>query len=91
VKPVRKSSSQSLVVCVENDGYVTSLETRKIYLSIPDASAEKHGLLRVIDESGEDYLYPKRYYVYMLASRSRTNSPFSESLNQRMTATRSCW
>jgi hypothetical protein len=62
VKPVRKSSARSFVVCVENDGYGASLERRKIYLSIPDSGAEKHGLMRVIDESGEDYLYPKALF-----------------------------
>jgi hypothetical protein len=49
-------------VCIENDGYAASLETRKIYLSISDSEAHKHGLLRVIDESGEDYLYPKSFF-----------------------------
>lgn len=57
-----KTSPNHLVVCLENDGYPTSLETRKIYVSIPDRAAEKHGLLRVIDESGENYLYPKTFF-----------------------------
>jgi hypothetical protein len=48
-----------LVVCINNDGYPASLEPRKLYVSIPDAEAEKDGLIRVIDESGEDYLFPK--------------------------------
>jgi hypothetical protein len=48
-----------LVVCVDNEDYPASLETRKIYVALRDADAEKHGLLRIIDESGEDYLYPK--------------------------------
>lgn len=62
MKATKKSAPRSLVVCIENDGYTSSLETRKIYLSIPDADAQKHGLLRVIDESGEDYLYPKTFF-----------------------------
>jgi hypothetical protein len=45
-------------VCVANDGYAASLEVRKIYAALRDAAAEKAGLIRVIDESGEDYLYP---------------------------------
>jgi hypothetical protein len=57
-----KTASKSLVVCLDNDGYPTSLETRKIYVSIPDRAAEKHGLLRVVDESGDDYLYPKNFF-----------------------------
>ena len=54
-----KISSEQLVICLHNEGYKTSLERRKIYVALPDAEAEKSGLLRVIDESGEDYLYPK--------------------------------
>ena len=46
-----------LVVCLDNAGYEASLEKRKLYVGIPDAAASKHGQLRVIDESGEDYLY----------------------------------
>jgi hypothetical protein len=46
-------------VCIGNEGYAASLEPRKIYVSLRDAEAEKHGLLRVIDESGEAYLFPK--------------------------------
>jgi hypothetical protein len=54
-----KPQSERLVVCVENDGYPASLEKRKIYIALRDASAERHGLLRIVDESGDDYLYPK--------------------------------
>lgn len=54
-----KTQSKFLVVCVNNDGYGASLEKRKIYVALRDPAGEKHGLLRVIDESGDDYLYPK--------------------------------
>jgi hypothetical protein len=57
-----KSQSKQLVVCVDNEGYAASLEKRKIYVALRDPTAEKHGLLRVIDESGEDYLYPKGFF-----------------------------
>ena len=57
-----KNAARQLVVCVKNNGYAVSLETRKIYVSIADPLAEKHGQLRVIDESGEDYLYPKAFF-----------------------------
>ena len=40
-----------------------SLERRKLYVTMPDAEATKHGQLRVIDESGEDYLYPQEFFV----------------------------
>jgi len=50
------------VVCVRNTGYPASLELRKIYQALPDADAEAHNLVRVIDESGEDYLYPEKFF-----------------------------
>jgi hypothetical protein len=50
-------------VCVSNEGYPASLESRKIYRIIPDENAARHNMLRVVDESGEDYLYPKRFFV----------------------------
>lgn len=51
------------VVCIKNDDYATSLELCKIYQTIPDIRAAEHQLIRVIDESGEDYLYPTDYFV----------------------------
>lgn len=48
----------ALVVCVSNEGYAASLEARKIYRALPDKEAAAEQLLRVVDESGEDYLYP---------------------------------
>ena len=57
-----KSEAKQLVVCVSNDGYPASLERRKIYVAVPDADAERHGLLRIVDESGDDYLFPKALF-----------------------------
>ena len=57
-----RAKSKRLVVCLNNEGYPASLETRKIYVALRDLLAEKHGLLRVIDESGDDYLYPKTFF-----------------------------
>jgi hypothetical protein len=57
-----KPGVQRFVVCVLNEGYAASLEVRKIYEVIPDPEAEKHKQLRVIDESGEDYLFPEEYF-----------------------------
>jgi hypothetical protein len=51
------------VICVGNKGYPASLELRKIYQVIPDKVAAKLHQIRVIDESGEDYLYPADYFV----------------------------
>jgi len=57
-----KSPAKQLVVCVSNDGYPASLEKRKIYVTLRDDAAEKLGQLRIIDESGDDYLYPKALF-----------------------------
>jgi hypothetical protein len=57
-----KSQAKQLVVCVDNEGYAASLEKRKIYIALRDLGAEKHGMLRIVDESGEDYLYPKAFF-----------------------------
>jgi hypothetical protein len=51
------------VVCIRNDGYPVSLELHKIYRVVPDVTAKKHGDLRIVDESGEDYLYPADWFV----------------------------
>lgn len=57
------SKTRRLVICVKNDGYPVSLERRKIYVEVPDAQAEAFDQRRVIDESGEDYVYPANYFV----------------------------
>lgn len=56
-------AKRQLVICVDNSGYEASLERRKIYEAIADSGAAKRGLLRIIDESGEDYLYPESMFV----------------------------
>jgi hypothetical protein len=57
-----KTRAKQLVVCIGNDGYPAALEKRKFYVALRDAVAEKHGLLRIVDESGEDYLYPRAFF-----------------------------
>jgi hypothetical protein len=57
-----KQRAKQLVVCIENKSYPAALEKRKIYIVLRDPLAEKRGLLRVIDESGDDYLYPKALF-----------------------------
>jgi len=60
----RKSKRSVFAVCINNTGYPASLEAGKLYQVVPDAEAEKHGLIRVIDESGEDYGYSsERFFV----------------------------
>ena len=58
----RKQSDRKFVLCVKND-HCDDLEKRKVYCVISDEKAEKDGYVRVIDESGEDYLYPATYFV----------------------------
>jgi hypothetical protein len=58
-RPVR---ARYYVLCIGNEGYEVSLEPRKIYVAIPDPDAESHDQIRVIDESGEDYLFPASYF-----------------------------
>ena len=65
----RKKKNREFAVCVRNTDYPASLETRKIYEVLPDSEAEGHGLIRVIDESGEDYLYPKAFFVRLSLSQ----------------------
>ena len=55
-------TEQVFVVCVRNSGYPASLELNKRYEKIEDPSAEERGLLRVVDESGEDFLYPADFF-----------------------------
>ncbi len=57
-----KRNEAEFAVCLKNDGYAASLE-HKIYRILPDPEAEKDGDLRIVDESGQDYLYPKDWFV----------------------------
>jgi hypothetical protein len=59
----RSRNGAQYVVCVENKGFRASLVVRRLYRQVPDREAEKRGLLRVVDESGEDYLYPKKLFA----------------------------
>jgi hypothetical protein len=51
-------NKHEFAICIDNHGYEVSLDVRKLYEVVADADAEKHGQIRVIDESNEDYLYP---------------------------------
>ena len=50
-------------VCIRNTGYEGALELRKLYQIIDDPGAAKHDHVRIVDESGEDYLYPKSWFL----------------------------
>lgn len=57
-----KHAAARFALCVSNEGYPASLEPRKLYQVLPDDEAEALDHIRVIDESGEDYLYPRRLF-----------------------------
>ena len=59
----RKKAEGEFVICIRNDHYPASLELRKVYRVVPDAEAFSHKMLRVVDESGEDYLYPQDFFA----------------------------
>ncbi len=59
----KRKASRRYAVCIANKGNETSLERNKLYVVLRDRQAEADGLLRVIDEDGEDYLYPASWFV----------------------------
>jgi len=59
-----RESKMKLVLCLRNDD-CDDLEVRKIYQVLPDKRAEQDGYLRIVDESGEDYLYPESYFLFI--------------------------
>lgn len=56
-------------VCIRNEDHPASLETRKLYPVLPDSDAAALGMLRVVDESGEDYLYPADDFLVLPLTR----------------------
>ncbi|MCC7355609.1 MAG: hypothetical protein IT330_17860 [Anaerolineae bacterium] len=71
----RKETELQFVVCIKNEGYQASLELRKIYRALPDSEALAHRLIRVIDESGEDYLYPTDYFAPITLPQTISDKP----------------
>ena len=65
----KKKVSQRYAVCINNVGSEASLERNKIYVVLPDRRAEADGLARVIDEDGEDYLYPADWFAAVEVSK----------------------
>jgi len=58
-----KVMKKQYMICVDNRGYESSLEKRKLYEVMNDRKAEKYHQIRIIDESGEDYLYPESFFA----------------------------
>lgn len=75
-----RSQERRFAVCVRNEGYEASLELHKIFRIVSDPEAQTDGDVRVIDESGEDYLYPSQWFVPIEVPK-RFNSPCSKLLN----------
>ena len=59
---INQLDGKRLVICIDNKGNEASLEKWKVYQCLPDEEAEKHNEIRVIDEEGEDYLYPSDFF-----------------------------
>jgi hypothetical protein len=58
----RRAKTEGFAVCLKNTGYAASLEVRKLYPVLTDPDADANGLIRVVDESGDDYLYPSSLF-----------------------------
>jgi hypothetical protein len=59
------ATKKHFVLCIDNTGYEASLTVRKLYEVIPDKQAERDELIRVIDESGEDYLFHSSHFAFL--------------------------
>jgi hypothetical protein len=70
------------LLCVHNKGYEASLEPRKLYENLPDKEAERHNQLRIVDESGEDYLYPSEFFAPIRLPMKTRNRIVQEQPNQ---------
>ena len=57
------SNGKHFAICIENGEYAGTLQLRKVYEVLEDATAAKRNYVRIIDESGEDYLYPAKWFV----------------------------
>ncbi len=87
----REILSPRFSICINNSEYPASLELHKIYRIIPDKEAEHDGDLRIIDESGEDYLYPAKYFVSLRLPSTivRTLTRRAHSISKRRLTSRS--
>ncbi len=72
------TTEQLFAICIRNDEYPASLEVRKVYQVVRDATAAQHHYLRVIDETGEDYLYPEDYLVLIELPQSLRDTLLTE-------------
>ena len=68
-----------LAICVDNTGYEMSLERRKVYHVLPDESAARSNYVRVVDETGEDYLFPASRFVLIHVTREVEEAVLAEA------------
>jgi len=73
-----EETSSTLAVCVDNTGYEMSLERRKVYPVLPDESAARSNYVRVVDETGEDYLFPASRFVLIPVTREVEEAVLAE-------------
>ncbi len=69
-----RGSDTGFVICIENEGFEVSLEKRKVYRQLPDQPTTDENLIRVIDESGEDYLYPSDLFVPIIVPKAASQA-----------------
>jgi hypothetical protein len=60
-----KKLEHLIAICIDNSDYEMSLERRKVYPVLPDADAERDNYVRIVDETGEDYLFPASRFVFL--------------------------
>ncbi len=82
---VLQKRNKRYALCIDNGGYPESLDVRKVYPILPDKRAEANNYIRVIDETGEDYLYPAKYFVLVEVPRQAAQAMLAHktSLNLR--------
>jgi hypothetical protein len=73
----REEKQNRYALCIDNGGYPESLEVRKVYVVLPDNRAGMNNYIRVIDETGEDYLYPAKYFVMVEVPEQAAESMLS--------------
>jgi hypothetical protein len=74
-----QKTGSKLAICVDNSGYEMSLERRKVYPVLPDESAAKSNFVRVVDETGEDYLFPADRFVLINVTREVEEAVLAEA------------
>jgi hypothetical protein len=74
-----EETGSMLAICVDNTGYEMSLERRKVYPVLPDESAARSNYVRVVDETGEDYLFPASRFVLLSVTREVEEAVLAEA------------